>query len=248
MPFNAIAAGGGLERAALAQESITMKITRAIALSIMACAAGLLGVLTVSGPAEAANVILFDNSNVAFESGSESTSPPLFASFSTGASAFNLARVVLFLGDFDPNDGGSFTVSFLTDNSTTPGSVFDSTAAVPDTVFPAGLITPVILDATGDILTANTRYWIEVSSTTGSVDWDFSRDVPGVGVANEFSAGSGGVSANSTNGAFQMFVEGNDVAIAPTPIPAALPLFVTGLGAMGLFGWRRKRKTAAIAS
>jgi hypothetical protein len=30
-----------------------------------------------------------------------------------------------------------------------------------------------------------------------------------------------------------------------TPIPAALPLFATGLGAMGLFGWRRKRKIAA---
>ena len=27
-----------------------------------------------------------------------------------------------------------------------------------------------------------------------------------------------------------------------TPLPAALPLFATGLGAMGLLGWRRKRK------
>ena len=30
-----------------------------------------------------------------------------------------------------------------------------------------------------------------------------------------------------------------------TPLPAALPLFATGLGAMGLLGWRRKRKAAA---
>jgi energy-converting hydrogenase Eha subunit B len=30
-----------------------------------------------------------------------------------------------------------------------------------------------------------------------------------------------------------------------TPLPAALPLFATGLGALGLFGWRRKRKNAA---
>jgi hypothetical protein len=29
---------------------------------------------------------------------------------------------------------------------------------------------------------------------------------------------------------------------AATPIPAALPLFATGLSALGLFGWRRKRK------
>lgn len=33
-----------------------------------------------------------------------------------------------------------------------------------------------------------------------------------------------------------------------TPIPAALPLFAAGLGALGLFGWRRKRKAAALAA
>jgi len=33
-----------------------------------------------------------------------------------------------------------------------------------------------------------------------------------------------------------------------TPIPAALPLFATGLGAMGLFGWRRKRKAPPAAA
>lgn len=30
-----------------------------------------------------------------------------------------------------------------------------------------------------------------------------------------------------------------------TPLPAALPLFATGLGALGLLGWRRKKKAAA---
>ena len=35
---------------------------------------------------------------------------------------------------------------------------------------------------------------------------------------------------------------------ATTPLPAALPLFATGLGASGLLGWRRKRKAAAIAA
>lgn len=37
----------------------------------------------------------------------------------------------------------------------------------------------------------------------------------------------------------------DDVTVqAQTPIPAALPLFATGLGALGLLGWRRKRKAA----
>ena len=35
--------------------------------------------------------------------------------------------------------------------------------------------------------------------------------------------------------------------LTPTPLPAALPLFAGGLGALGLLGWRRKRKAAAAA-
>jgi hypothetical protein len=33
-----------------------------------------------------------------------------------------------------------------------------------------------------------------------------------------------------------------------TPLPAALPLFASGLGGLGLLGWRRKRKATAVAS
>ena len=36
--------------------------------------------------------------------------------------------------------------------------------------------------------------------------------------------------------------------VTTTPLPAALPLFATGLGALGLFGWRRKPKTAAAVA
>jgi hypothetical protein len=33
-----------------------------------------------------------------------------------------------------------------------------------------------------------------------------------------------------------------------TPLPAALPLFASGLGALGLLGWRRKRKAVVLAA
>jgi hypothetical protein len=39
-----------------------------------------------------------------------------------------------------------------------------------------------------------------------------------------------------------------DITNATTPLPAALPLFATGLGALGLLGWRRKRKGAALVA
>ena len=37
------------------------------------------------------------------------------------------------------------------------------------------------------------------------------------------------------------------IGVAATPLPAALPLFAGGLGALGLFGWRRK-KSATLAA
>jgi hypothetical protein len=36
-------------------------------------------------------------------------------------------------------------------------------------------------------------------------------------------------------------------SVSATPLPAALPLYATGLAALGLLGWRRKRKSAALS-
>ena len=38
----------------------------------------------------------------------------------------------------------------------------------------------------------------------------------------------------------QVSTVSNFISPSPVPLPAALPLFATGLGAMGLFGWRKK--------
>jgi hypothetical protein len=42
-------------------------------------------------------------------------------------------------------------------------------------------------------------------------------------------------------------VTGTLTQVNQVPLPGALPLFATGLGALGLLGWRRKRKAAAVA-
>jgi hypothetical protein len=38
------------------------------------------------------------------------------------------------------------------------------------------------------------------------------------------------------------------ITVSSTPLLGALPLFASGLGAMGYFGWRKKRKATAGAS
>jgi hypothetical protein len=49
----------------------------------------------------------------------------------------------------------------------------------------------------------------------------------------------------SSNGA--IFGELMTGVVVPTPLPAALPLFATGLGVLGLVGWRSKRRAALAA-
>lgn len=50
---------------------------------------------------------------------------------------------------------------------------------------------------------------------------------------------------DSTANSGAIFETGTPTA---TPLPAALPLFATGLGGLGLLGWRRKRKAQAVAA
>jgi len=55
---------------------------------------------------------------------------------------------------------------------------------------------------------------------------------------------------NITNGEYSGSNIGLDlrVHLSPVPLPAALPLFGTGLGIMGFIAWRRKRRMAAEAT
>ena len=54
-----------------------------------------------------------------------------------------------------------------------------------------------------------------------------------------------GASQSQDNVSFWPVPESGNLVIGTTPLPAALPLFASGLGAMGLLGWRRRRKNTA---
>lgn len=66
-------------------------------------------------------------------------------------------------------------------------------------------------------------------------------DFPGSGIARTVLGGD----SSFAHGRWASNVAEIDVLDATTPLPAALPLFASGLGALGLLGWRRKRKNAA---
>jgi hypothetical protein len=55
------------------------------------------------------------------------------------------------------------------------------------------------------------------------------------------------VDRQQTGASLQFSINTQDVTLtAPTPLPAALPLFAAGFGLMGLLAKRRKKRTAAI--
>jgi len=65
-------------------------------------------------------------------------------------------------------------------------------------------------------------------------------DAGHIGIAPDWlRIGTDIVGAGTFNAAFSLD------GVVTTPLPGALPLFATGLGALGLLGWRRKRKAAA---
>ena len=71
------------------------------------------------------------------------------------------------------------------------------------------------------------------------------------GITDTVSADGSMVTLNWTGGLVSMGVTNTFAAtfagstvVPSVPLPAALPLFATGLGALGLLGWRRKRKPA----
>ena len=72
--------------------------------------------------------------------------------------------------------------------------------------------------------------------------------VPGVEFQSGFRIFEGGNCGNNfcpSQDAFGVLSPTSvTVSVSAVPIPAALPLFATGLVGLGLLGWRRKKKAA----
>jgi hypothetical protein len=82
-------------------------------------------------------------------------------------------------------------------------------------------------------LTEGTEYLVTMATTAGVV---YAYDTADASVDPYFTVPAG-YTIDLSPGI-------GNLPLTATPLPAALPLFATGLGALGLFGWRRKRKNA----
>ncbi|MGA7790657.1 MAG: VPLPA-CTERM sorting domain-containing protein, partial [Xanthobacteraceae bacterium] len=103
---------------------------------------------------------------------------------------------------------------------------------------------------------ASGTFVISTDAVGDITSWLLTADIPGsyylIRTSNlavtdgVFDVGTFGTIDNTLNEGFNT----EDTGVwtpSTTPLPAALPLFASGLGAIGLLGWRRKRKAQAAA-
>ncbi len=127
---------------------------------------------------------------------------------------------------------GQYNYSWSMDSNPTP------TTSAPDSFYISGV-------GPGDAL------WFYTSASGGGL---IIQDVPGQSsdinlLGPQLFSGDTSAPQFILGTYSLMDPEGNTdtLAISETPLPATLPLFASGLGALGLLGWRRKRKAHAAA-
>jgi hypothetical protein len=136
------------------------------------------------------------------------------------------------------------TLGIMNDNGSNlpSGTFIDSAGFTPDTVHPGN--NPVNLTPNWS-LAAGTYWLVAVANGGSDMAWQSQNFPP-----PSWASGDGVGSAGSWTGAGTQLVpmaliQGTGTVVSPVPLPAALPLFATGLGALGLLGWRRKKKATA---
>jgi hypothetical protein len=204
-------------------------------------------IIFAAGAALASAGVIFDNLADANEGNRDLSHGGIYQSFSTGVNPFQLTDVKLIL-EVGTLGSNTFSVDVYNDSSSTPGTLLANVGSKLDNQLAQTFAT--IDFATNISLGANTRYWIGITSSSGStVIWTIEppNSNPGdIGVSGQFIKEFNTVSsvtAPSENAAFQMRITGNDIT-AGTPEPAAIVLTAAGL--LGLTAIRRRRQQRQV--
>lgn len=114
--------------------------------------------------------------------------------------------------------------------------------SVPDLFFTAGTYYLVLQNAI-----TNNGKWVLWDESDGASS--ASRISPNNGLENNLGSNSfqilGYAAAPSTVIASVVL---DTPTVGATPLPGALPLFATGLGALGLIGWRKRKKNRQVTA
>jgi hypothetical protein len=170
---------------------------------------------------------------------------PQYASFMTDATG-HVDTVALELDSgILPNGAGIVGVNLfdngINGSSNYPNNFVQEVGSVRDLLLTS---TPSVVSFThlGIILNPDTRYWVGLSDITpngfvsSSIEWSFTTDVSGLGVADEWiNEGITGSQADSSGIVYMMHVGRGQ----PVPEPASVGLFCLGLACVGLLRGRR---------
>jgi hypothetical protein len=161
---------------------------------------------------------------------------PLFNSFSVGGENFNLLDVKLLL-KIGQSSSSSSSVDLYSDSSMGPGKLLTTIGSLNDNELSGTLSVVDFPLASPYTLSANTRYWLVLTSTNNSIaEWSWSADKDALGVEGEyFGNGSGSDKEVYSNiyGPYQM-------QISDIPLPPSLLLFGSGLAGIGLLRLRKR--------
>jgi hypothetical protein len=166
-------------------------------------------------------------------------------SFSTGNSPFYLTQVELALKSFGKNTSGTTTVELFSNQSTTltqsdisngyssdsPLSYLATLGSIANNSITNAQTLYTFAPSSNYLLAANTRYWIEVTSTGHSAFWSYSGNSNPTDESYLYQSQS----FTNASGPFIMSVSGS-----PVSEPAIDSLLVIGLMGLGLARYKAK--------
>lgn len=163
------------------------------------------------------------------------------------AAVYTVFVAAVTLAGFDNAHATTYDFTFVS----TPNDGFFGTAAGTFNTNSSGLVTS--LTGTQTVGETSTAFAMTLLApgAYASNDNEFSLTPPYFDFSG-ISWIADGIDFNLGAGFYQDSANGLEtdvnISVSQTPLPAALPLFAGGLGTMGLFCWRRKRKGQTLAA